>query len=271
MRSNRLRLLSAMVLLSASVTAVTPVSAAKGPVDVDLELILAVDVSDSMNPEEQRLQRDGYVSAFRHPDIAAAIQSGGIGRIAVLYLEWAGPAYQRVRVPWTIVGNPEDASSVADALAALPLKTKPGTSISASFLQAGELFANAKQRTSRQVIDISGDGVNNFGPPVAPIRALLVSKGIIINGLPIVLPNGAGDSNMSFGRPFLERYYEDCVIGGSGAFVIGVEGMSRFATALRRKLVMEIAGRAEGLSPAAYVPPPKSRTHCEDISEHVGR
>jgi hypothetical protein len=272
-RSNPLRLLFAMVLLSSSapLTEVTAVSAANGPVDVDLELILAVDISDSMNPEEQRLQRDGYASAFRHPDIVAAIQSGGIGRIAVLYLEWAGPAYQRVGVPWTIIGNSEDAYSVADALAALPFKTKPGTSISASFLLAGELFASAKQRTSRQVIDISGDGVNNSGPPVAPIRALLVSKGIIINGLPIVLPNGAGDSNMSFGSPFLERYYEDCVIGGSGAFIIGVEGMSRFATALRRKLVMEIAGRAEGLSPAAYVPPPNSHTDCEDISEHVGR
>jgi hypothetical protein len=272
-RSTRLRLLLAMFLLSAPahLTTITAVSAAEGPVDVDLELILAVDISDSMNPEEQRLQRDGYVSAFRHPDIVAAIQSGGIGKIAVLYLEWAGPAYQRVGVPWTIIGNPEDASSVADALAALPLKTEAGTSISASFLQAMELFASAEQRTGRQVIDISGDGVNNFGPPVAPIRALLVSKGIIINGLPIVLLNGAGDSNMSFGRPFLERYYEDCVIGGSGAFVIGVEGMSRFETALRRKLVMEIAGRAEALSPAAYVPQPKSHTDCEDISEHVGR
>jgi hypothetical protein len=211
------------------------------------------------------------VSAFRHPEILAAIQSGGIGRIAVLYLEWAGPLYQRVGVPWTVIGNREDASAVADALAALPLKTGPGTSISASFLQAGDLFDHAKQRTSRRVIDISGDGVNNFGPPVAPIRDLLVSRGITINGLPIVLPTDAADTNMSFSRPFLERYYEDCVIGGSGAFVIGVEGMSRFEAALRRKLVMEIAGRTEELSPAAYVSQPKSRTDCEDISEHVGR
>jgi len=106
---------------------------------------------------------------------------------------------------------------------------------------------------------------------VAPIRDLLVSKGIIINGLPIVLPTDAADTNMSFSPPFLERYYEDCVIGGSGAFVIGVEGMSRFETALRRKLVREIAGRAEALTPVAYVPQPKSRTDCEHMSEHVGQ
>jgi hypothetical protein len=257
-------LLFATILLSASayLTTVPAVSAAERPVDVDLALILSVDISDSMNPAEQRLQRDGYVNAFRHPEILAAIQSGGIGRIAVLYLEWAGSEYQRVGVPWTVVGTLEDASSVADALDALPLKTEPGTSISASFLQAGELFDNAKQRTSRRVIDISGDGVNNFGPPVAPIRDLLVSEGIIINGLPIVLPTDASDTNMSFSRPFLERYYEDCVIGGSGAFVIGVEDMSRYATALRRKLVMEIAGRVEGLSPAHYVRQPQRRTNC---------
>jgi hypothetical protein len=264
-------LFACLLSACAPLTTVTAAPAAEAPGDVDLELILSVDISDSMSPAERQLQRDGYVSAFRHPEIIAAIQSGGIGRIAVLYLEWAGPAYQRVGVPWTIIGNAEDASAVADALAALPLKTKPGTSISASFLQAEELFANAKQRTSRRVIDISGDGVNNFGPAVAPIRDLLVSKGIIINGLPIVLPTDAADTNMSFSRPFLERYYEDCVMGGSGAFVISVADMSRFETALRRKLVMEIAGQAEGLSPAAYVPSPKSRTDCEDISEPLGR
>ena len=121
------------------------------------------------------------------------------------------------------------------------------------------------------MIDISGDGVNNFGPPVAPIRDLLVSEGIIINGLPIVLPTDASDTNMSFSRPFLERYYEDCVIGGPGAFVIGVEDMSRFETAIRRKLVMEIAGQTSELSPASFVERPKPRIDCTDLAERPGR
>ena len=239
---------------------------------VDLELILAVDVSSSMSEAEQRLQRDGYASAFRHPDIAKAIASGAIGRIAVLYFEWAGPADQRIGVPWTILTTQKDAMSLADSLAALPFATAPATSISGSLLFAQELFGDPTLRSSRHVIDISGDGTNNAGPPVVRARDLLVSQGIIINGLPIMLPTDASrDSFTSFSRPLLELYFEDCVIGGPGAFVIGVHDTSRFKSAILRKLVMEIPSRPAELSPASARVRQHPPIDCAAPGEQPGR
>jgi len=217
-------------------------TATYGPAEVDLQLILAVDVSPSMSRDEQRVQRDGYVSAFRHPELARAIGSGRRGMIAVSYLEWAGPTYQRIVRPWTIVGNYDEARRFADSLAIEPLMAQPGTSISGALLSAADLFAQSRTATARRVIDVSGDGPNNAGPPVAPIRDRLTSSNITINGLPVSLPRHGSNGFQSFGEHYLSLYYEHCVIGGPDAFVIGIDDLAQFERAIRRKLVREIAG-----------------------------
>ena len=219
---------------------------AAAAVDVDLELVLAVDVSRSMDPDEQRLQRDGYVAAFRHPEVVQAIRSGLAGRIAVTYMEWSGPAYQQVLVPWTIVGSDAEAAAFAASLAGVPLMRARGTSISGGLEAAAGLFATSGARSVRRVIDVSGDGPNNMGQPVASMRDAVIERGIAINGLPIVLKTRGAYSQ--FNIPDLDIYYEDCVIGGPGAFMVTVQDTSEFARAIRRKLVLEISG----LTPQVY-------------------
>src|SRR5262245_2040745 len=178
------------------------------PGGVDLQLILAVDVSPSMSSDEQRVQRDGYVSAFRHPDIVTAIKSGGTGRIAVLYLEWAGPSQQTVIVPWTTVDGLDDAQAFADRLAALPLTEGRGTSISGALSAARGLFARSGLHSSRKVIDVSGDGPNNIGPPVDAVRSALLAEDVTINGLPIALArNGGADRFAKYDGSGLQSYF----------------------------------------------------------------
>ncbi|TGP21731.1 DUF1194 domain-containing protein [Mesorhizobium sp. M1D.F.Ca.ET.184.01.1.1] len=229
---------------------------------VDLELILAVDVSSSMSLAEQKIQRDGYVSAFRHPDLAWAIGSGARGAIAVSYLEWAGPGHQHVVLPWTIVGSAEDAKRFADALATKPIMAEAGTSISGGLLAAAGLLANSLASGERRVIDISGDGPNNAGPPVGPVRDMLTSSGITINGLPISLAHGASNGFQSFGRQYLSLYYEHCVIGGPDAFVIGIDDLALFEVAIRRKLLLEIAGLPTRPRLASYAQPSAPAFDC---------
>lgn len=229
---------------------------------VDLELILAVDVSPSMSQAEQRVQRDGYVSAFQHSDVARAIASGARGRIAVAYVEWAGPNYQRVVLPWTVIGNYDDAKRFADALAIRPIVRAAGTSISRGLQAAEDLFARSWTVGDRQVIDVSGDGPNNAGPPVTSVRDELVASGITINGLPLSLPHGNSNGFESFSAGYLNAYYEHCVIGGPDAFVIGVDDLSLFALAIRRKLVLEIADIASRPKPASYTPAHRAAFDC---------
>lgn len=208
------------------------------PLPVDLALVLAVDVSRSIDSEEQRVQRQGYVAAFRSPEIVRAIKSGPLGRIAVVYFEWAGSLHQSVAVPWTTIENSADAAAFANSLDEQPILPEAGTSISASLAFAGRLFPVSGTQPSRRAIDISGDGPNNDGPPVAPERDGLIAAGVVINGLPIELD---GDSEPS-------DYYERSVIGGLGAFAITVQSSSDVAEAIRRKLVREIAGQAPAAS-----------------------
>ena len=205
---------------------------------VDLELVIAVDVSLSMDIEEQRLQRDGYVAAFRDPEIHKAITSGPNGRIAVTYLEWAGPPNQQVVLPWTVIDGARAASTLADRLEHAPISRARMTSISAALEFSGRLFETSTARGIRRVIDVSGDGPNNAGVPVVPIRDELIAKGIVINGLPIMLKLPAG----FFDLADLDLYYTDCVIGGTGAFMIPIKEKSEFLTATRRKLLLEISG-----------------------------
>jgi hypothetical protein len=205
----------------------------------DLELVIAVDVSLSMDLDEQRLQRDGYVSAFRDPEVHKAIASGPNGRVVVTYMEWAGPPTQQVVMPWTIIDGPASALAFADRLETLPISRARMTSISAALQFSGRLFETSGAKGIRRVIDVSGDGPNNAGGAVVPVRDELVAQGIVINGLPIMLKLASG----FFDLPDLDRYYADCVIGGTGAFMIPIKEKSEFQSATRRKLLLEIAGR----------------------------
>jgi hypothetical protein len=221
--------------------AVTPAAAAA--VDVDLELVLAVDVSGSMNVDEQRLQRQGYASAISSPEVIHAITGGTFGRIALTYVEWAGPGQQHVMVPWTVIAGFSEALGFAERVSAAPLMQQGGTSISNALLFAREHFEASGVHSLRRVVDLSGDGPNNVGPPVDQARDRLVSEGITINGLPITLEDQESFYSYPLGAPnILATYFEDCVIGGPGAFLVMVDDVSGFEIAIRRKLVIEISG-----------------------------
>lgn len=224
---------------------------ARAAVEVDLELVLAVDVSLSMDAGEQKVQREGYIAALRHPDVISAVASGMLGRIAVTYLEWAGAGIQQVRVPWTLIDGEESAARFADLLAAAPYERLYRTSISSVLLHAAASFEASGYVAPRRVIDVSGDGPNNQGPPVLAARDAVIARGIVVNGLPI-LTNPLNYDGF-FDLQELDIYYEDCVIGGTGAFIVPVTEAGQFASAIRRKLVMEIAAAAPRARPAAEV------------------
>jgi hypothetical protein len=227
--------------LFAGILAVVPSSLAAIAADtpVDLELVLAVDVSRSMDTDEQKLQRDGYIAAFRHKDVIDAISSGPSGRIAVSYVEWAGPAYQTTLVPWTVIDGDAAAHAFAERLSAAPMSREHGTSIANGLIYVGPSFENNGIAGERRVIDVSGDGPNNTGVPVIIARDPLIAAGVTINGLPIMIKRAGGFASIEN----LDIYYEDCVIGGTGAFLVPVTDIQKLATAIRRKLVLEIAAR----------------------------
>ena len=209
---------------------------------VDLELVLAVDISESMDMEEAALQRQGFVRAFRHRNVIDAIQRGRLGRIAVTYVEWGSEQYQITRVDWTEVADASSAAAFAEAVERSSAILVAYTSISGAIAFGAQSFEGNGFRGERRIIDISGDGPNNMGAYVILARDRAVADGITINGLPIIndRPNINGYPLM----PNLDLYYEDCVIGGFGAFIVVADGFKDFARAILRKLVTEIAGRA---------------------------
>ena len=215
-------------------------SAVAEDLPVDLELVLAVDISGSVDEVEALLQREGYIAALRHPHVIEAIQSGMFGRIAVAYVEWAGDHYQRIMLDWTVIEDAAGAQGFADALAETPLMTAHWTSLSAAIDYAAPLFEGNGLEGFRRVIDISGDGYNNRGRPVERARDAAVAAGITINGLPIVndRPNPWGGSPPRD----LDLYFEQRVIGGPGAFIVVAEDYTAFASAILSKLLLEIAG-----------------------------
>ncbi len=209
---------------------------------VDLELVLAVDISGSIDDEEARLQRAGYVQALTDKQVVRAIKAGKIGRIAATYVEWAGTHYQATVVDWTVIDGPETAAAFAEKLAAAPLHTQMWTSISGAIEYGMQKLRENAHRGRRRVIDISGDGPNNDGDMMPSWRDRAVAAGIVINGLPIIndRPSPYGLEPM----PNLDLYYEDCVVGGIGAFVLVANSFEDFGRAVRRKLILEIAGLA---------------------------
>jgi hypothetical protein len=218
---------------------------AQAPVDV--ELVIAVDVSLSMDMDEQRLQREGYVAAFRDAELHRAVASGAYGRVAVAYMEWAGPSRQSVILPWTVIDGPEAALRFADLLAAQPISRQRLTSIGGALQFARGMFAGSGAAGIRRVVDISGDGPNNAGLPAPVARDTLVADGIVINGLPIMLRAGAPSF---FDLSDLDRYYAACVIGGAGSFMVPVKDIAELKSAIRRKLLLEISG----LGPPQLIP-----------------
>ena len=214
-------------------------SALETSLEVDLQLVLAVDVSASIDLLEGRLQRLGYVNALLDPLVHQAIGRGPQGRIAVTYTEWAGPLTQRIVVDWQIIDGPDSAERFVKLLDQAPVLGGRRTSISNAILHAIPLFRDNGFRSDRKVIDISGDGPNNGGFHVHRTRNRAFDEGITINGLPIL--NGRPSP---LGIPViqdLDLYYEDCVIGGPGAFIVVAEDLRSFAAAIRRKLIIEIA------------------------------
>jgi Protein of unknown function (DUF1194) len=217
-----------------------------GPVEVDVELVLAVDISYSMDMEEQRLQREGYIKALTSPEVLKAIRGGMNGKIAVTYFEWAGHNIQRIVVPWQVIDGPETADAFVAKLAAAPISRWYRTSVSGAILYGQELFENNGFDAPRLVLDISGDGANNSGIPVADARDRAVKSGIVINGLPIMVNNGR---RSAFDMDDLDDYYTDCVIGGPGSFMVAIKDRDQFVEATRTKILREIAGIPEDIVP----------------------
>ncbi len=200
---------------------------------VDLQLVLAVDASGSVDASRFELQKQGYADAFRHPRIVAAIRSGPARAIACTMMQWTGPAMQVHAVPWTLLDGEEAISAFADAIEAAPRQLfGGGTSISGAIDQGLRLLAASPFRATRRIIDVSGDGANNRGRPVTEARDAAIARDVRINGLPILAL-----------EPGLDTYYRDNVIGGPGAFVIAAESYETFAAAILNKLILEIAWR----------------------------
>ncbi|MFS8147671.1 hypothetical protein ATY78_13840 [Rhizobium sp. R635] len=210
-------------------------AAGAGGNEVDVTLVLAVDTSRSMDFEEISIQRRGYVEALKHKEFIDAVKGGLTGRIAISYFEWAGYVVQDSMIDWQVIETEADAIAFADKLDARPIGTQRRTSISTAIDQGASMIATGPFQGRREVIDVSGDGPNNSGDPVTPVRDKTVASGMIINGLAIMLrPSDAPGG--------LDKYYADCVIGGPGAFVLPVHRIEDFAIAVRRKLVLEISG-----------------------------
>lgn len=227
------------LLLAAGAAAALPVPSARASGDpVDVLLVLAVDVSRSIDEDEAKLQREGYRAAVSDPAVVEAIRGGMIGAIGIAYVEWAGAEYQRLVLPWQRLGSAADAQGWSEKLAEAPRASLSWTSISGGIDFSRRVMAEAPFEATRRVIDVSGDGVNNSGGPVEAARDRAVAEGITINGLPIV------NDRPTFGRmpPVpLDEYYRESVVGGPGAFVIVAEDFVSFGNAVKRKLIREIA------------------------------
>jgi len=206
---------------------------------VDIELILAVDVSYSMDLDELAVQREGYAQAVISSEFLKALKSGPHGKVAITYFEWAAAHDQKVIIPWRVVDGPESADAVSAEIMKAPLRRASRTSISGAINFGMQLFVENPFKGLRKVIDISGDGPNNNGEPVLIARDAALEKGITINGLPVMVKQ-ASYATMDIEQ--LDLYYEDCVIGGPGSFVIPIKDKAKFKEAIRTKLILEVAG-----------------------------
>src|SRR3954447_13831046 len=220
---------------------------------VNVELVIAVDVSYSMDMDELAIQREGYAQAIASKDFLQALRAGP-GKVAVTYFEWSMSGDERIIIPWRVIDGPESADAVAAEIMKTPVRRGSSTSISGAINFALQLFEENPYHGFRRVIDISGDGPNNDGAPVTGARDAALAKGIIINGLPIMVKE---PSYSTIDVENLDLYYEDCVIGGPGAFIMTIKDREKFQEAIRTKLVLEVAGLTPegGIVPAAEKEP----------------
>lgn len=228
----RLALLAAALI--AALCAGRPAAAAK----VDMALVLAVDVSESVDAGEYQLQHEGIARAFENPDVIAAIKNGAAGAIDVLMLEWSDRDKQVITVDWTRVSDAASGAAFAAKVRAGTRSSAGLTAIGDALLASAAALKTAPDTATRRVIDISGDGMANIGPKPDDVRDALNAQGITINGLAILAS-----------EPWLDTYYNNDVIGGDGAFLLQVKDFQSFATAIKQKLLAEISAR----SPASFL------------------
>ena len=191
-------------------------------------------------PRCRRLLFDGYAQAIISKEFLQALKTGPTGKIAVTYFEWAASSDQKIIIPWRVIDGPETADAVANEIMKTPIRRASRTSISGAINFAMPLFDENPYHGLRRVIDISGDGPNNNGTPVTGARDAALEKGITINGLPIMVKEPSY-STMDIDN--LDIYYEDCVIGGPGSFVVTIKDREKFKEAIRTKLLLEVADR----------------------------
>lgn len=232
----RTALMGSLAALAAG--AATAPRPAKADTPVDLQLVMAVDVSRSIDEVEAELQRRGYVEAMTNERVVDAILSGENRRIAVCYVEWAGTHYQQTVIDWTLIDSARAARAFSDKLSESPRTSQSWTAVGAALATSAERFRQSPFTSKRRVVDVSGDGRTNDGPPAELIRDKLVADGIVINGLPVMM------NRQNYGRPSdatLDRYYEENVIGGPGSFMIVAANFDDFGRAVRSKLIREIS------------------------------
>ncbi|MHB1205768.1 MAG: DUF1194 domain-containing protein [Rhodospirillaceae bacterium] len=223
--------------LSVCLILAAPACRAAEKLAVDLALVLAVDVSLSIDEGEKGLQRVGYIDAWRNKKVADAVKAGSIGKIAVTFVEWSSPYQQAVVIPWRIVEDAASAKAFADELEKAPITPGTTTSISGGIDFSVKLLQKRDHDAARMVIDVSGDGYSDVGRPVTEARDAAIKAGITINGLPVINE----DPKKNAAPPDLDTYYRDNVIGGPGSFYVVARNMRGFSESLLRKLVLEIA------------------------------
>ena len=250
--SYTLTLARCLLALAALVSVQSPFAVAGE--QVDLLLVLSSDVSRSVDHPKFLLQREGYASAISDPQVLDAINSGPHQRIAVCFVEWSGFGAQKLVIDWTIIDGPAAARKFGDQLLELPRSFADRTSISGGIEFAAAQLERAPFGAARRTIDVSGDGTNNAGRDVKLARDETVAKGVVINGLVILsdrpVPWNAEHTNPPGG---LEKYYQDNVIGGPGAFVLVAENFNSFGRAIIKKLIAEIAALSPASHPASHI------------------
>jgi len=234
--------------LVGSLAALMVTRSARAATPVDLQLVMAVDVSRSIDEVEAELQRRGYIEAMTNERVIDVILSGENKAIGVCYVEWAGTHYQQTVIDWMLIDSARAARAFSDRLSESPRTSQSWTAVGQALVYSAKRFEDSPFTSRRRIIDISGDGRTNDGPPAELVRDKLVANGIVINGLPVMM------NRTSFGRPpdtTLDKYYEENVIGGPGSFMIAAANFDDFSRAVRTKLIREISSRE---TPAAALP-----------------
>jgi hypothetical protein len=234
--------------LAGSLAALAGVSTAWAAAPVDLQLVMAVDVSRSIDEVEAELQRRGYIEAMSSARVIEAILSGEHKCIAVCYVEWAGTHYQQTVIDWMQIDSAQSARAFSSKLAESPRTSQSWTAVGQGLVYSARRFEDAPFSSKRRIIDISGDGRTNDGPPAELVRDRLVTEGFVINGLPVMM------NRTNYGRPAdttLDKYYEENVVGGPGSFMIVAANFDDFGRAVRSKLIREISG---GQTPGGPLP-----------------